>query len=404
MRITQSSLDLASSHAVSASLEGRRTVTAWDQTGKVELDQAVKISLSGAGAAQALAATARGMTGNGHGLGTPRGIGTGPSRASANGLAHAQAQAAAASAAAASAPADGAAADDYAVSPDELARSAWLLLLRLTGNEDAAAALATRLAEFAQQVEPKSEAAAALRQAAARYAAGTAGGSGVAQPPPAPEPQWGYREDVSVKVTEQEQTSFAAAGTVQTADGRTIDIAAAFQLVRQETISLSASLRLGAAARDPLTLSLAPAGVPTLGQGTQQVDINNDGTAETVAALASSTRYLVRDLNGNGTVDGGAEMFGPATDNGFAELAALDTDGNGWVDEGDAGFAQLSLWTGNEGDELVALKDAGVGALAAQSVATQYQYGAQTGTLAASSVFLYEDGRAGIAGELKLYA
>ena len=396
MRITDSSLDLASSHAVSASLEGRRTVSAWDRTGRVDLSQDVKVTLSGADAASALAAQARAMTGNGHGLNAPRAVRLAVPQASPQ----AQARAAAASAVQASdAPAAGVA-DDYTVDPEELARSAWLLLLRLTGNEDAAAALATRLAEFAQQVEPKSEAAAAVRQAAARYAAGV-GSPGEAPPPP---PQdWGYREDVSVSVTEAEQTSFAAAGTVQTADGRTITIAAAFSLVRQQTVSLSASLRLGAAARDPLVLSMT-AKAPGLASGTQQVDVDNDGDTETVAALDADTRYLVRDLNGNGTVDGGSEMFGPATDNGFAELAALDGDGNGWVDEGDAAFAQMALWSGNEGDALVGLKQAGVGALAAQAVATQYQYGAQTGTLAASSVYLREDGTAGISGEVKLYA
>jgi hypothetical protein len=34
----------------------------------------------------------------------------------------------------------------------------------------------------------------------------------------------------------------------------------------------------------------------------------------------------------------GAELFGARSGDGFAELAALDGDGNGWIDEGDAAW------------------------------------------------------------------
>ncbi|MEI7745801.1 MAG: hypothetical protein WCK58_18850 [Chloroflexota bacterium] len=403
MRITDSSLDLASSHSVSASLEGHRQVAAWDKTGRVDLGEDVKVTLSGADAAERLRASAQQLTQTGRGVAMPRMRQASLPRVTASPLRQgAPAPAAAASAATAGS----AAAASPSVDNLSLANTAWLLLLRLTGDADAASRLAARIAQLAQQVEPKSQVNAAMQQLASQYAA-SAAGSGAAQaqpaPPPAPVEDWGYREDVSVTVTETEQTAFAAAGSVTTADGRQINVAAAFRLVRAESVNLAASVRLGQAAHDPLALSFAAA-APGLGDGTQQVDVNNDGTAETVASLASTTRYLVRDLNGNGTIDNGSEMFGPATQDGFAELAALDGDRNGWVDEGDAAFAQLALWSGNEGDALVSLKDAGVGAMAASSVATQYEYGAQTGTLAASSVFLYEDGRAGIAGELKLYA
>jgi hypothetical protein len=173
--------------------------------------------------------------------------------------------------------------------------------------------------------------------------------------------------------------------------------------VRASTTAVTASLRADMAARDPLVLSMAGA-PPSLGSGTQQVDIDADGTAETVAALAPGTAYLVRDLNGNGVVDGGSELFGPATDDGYSELAALDADHSGWVDEGDAAFSQLALWSGAPGAALVSLARAGVGALATRSIATPYTYGADTGSLAASSIFLYEDGRAGLTGELDLQA
>jgi hypothetical protein len=174
-------------------------------------------------------------------------------------------------------------------------------------------------------------------------------------------------------------------------------------MVRTSITEITASVRKGAAAHDPLALSFTTT-APSLGAGTQRVDVDADGDAETVAALASGTAYLVRDLNGNGLVDDGSELFGPTTQDGYGELAALDTDGSSWIDEGDAAFTQLSLWNGREGSALAPLAQAGVGALATRSIATQYTYGAGTGRIAASSIFLYEDGRAGFTGELELYA
>jgi hypothetical protein len=168
-------------------------------------------------------------------------------------------------------------------------------------------------------------------------------------------------------------------------------------------VTASSTIRAGAALHDPLVLNMA-GGAPSLGSGTQAVDVNNDGKAEQVAALGAGTVYLVRDLNGNGVVDGGAELFGPATNNGFSELAALDRNHSGWVDQGDAAFTQLGLWNGTEGSAIHSLADAGVGAIYTGSIATPYTYGASTGALAASGVFLYEGGRTGIAGEINLSA
>jgi hypothetical protein len=214
---------------------------------------------------------------------------------------------------------------------------------------------------------------------------------------------WGYREDVAVRVAEREQTSFAAAAAVTTADGREILVNAGFTLAREQVTTETTSLRLGDAARDPLVLALA-GGAPTLGTGTSAVDVDNDGAAEQVASLAAGSAYLVRDLNGNGTIDDGSEMFGPATNNGFAELAALDSDGNGWIDEGDGAFAQLGVWSGVAGSAIRTLAEAGVGAMATASAVTPFTYASGGGTLSASSIFLYENGGVGISGDLNLIA
>jgi hypothetical protein len=59
-------------------------------------------------------------------------------------------------------------------------------------------------------------------------------------------------------------------------------------------------------------------------------DIDADGFAEKTEWLAPDDGFLVRDLNGSGTIDSQAEMFG---DNGgtsaYAKLAALNTNNTG---------------------------------------------------------------------------
>jgi hypothetical protein len=402
MRITDGTPVFTAAHTTTASLEAHRQVTAWEGDKRLELTEDVKVTLSQAQANAALGrldqGAERAFPGTGTALGAGRGMGTGNGRG--QGLARLRA-----------APppppppppaATGAAAEDDATTALSAVDQAWLLLLTMTGDEEGAKRLALRLAAFARATQAGSD----LQETLAKVAAAHGGQSGngnaaQAAQAQAPAENWGYREDVSVTVSETEATSFAAAATVKTADGREITIAAAFELVHTEVTSASVSIRKGQAAKDPLVLALN-GGAPGLGAGTSAVDVDNDGDAEQVASLAAGSAYLVRDLNGNGTIDSGAEMFGPATDNGFAELAALDSDGNGWIDEGDAAFGQLALWTGAEGAVLAPIGQAGVGAIAVGSVATPYQMAG--GTLAASSVFLYEDGRAGISGELKLYA
>ena len=61
---------------------------------------------------------------------------------------------------------------------------------------------------------------------------------------------------------------------------------------------------------------------------------------------------LVWDKNANGTIDSGAELFGNNTvlpdgtraPDGFAALAALNTNHDGKIDSADTAFAQLRLW------------------------------------------------------------
>jgi hypothetical protein len=68
--------------------------------------------------------------------------------------------------------------------------------------------------------------------------------------------------------------------------------------------------------------------------------------------VSSETPWLVLDQNANGRIDDGAELFGSMTrlpsgaraEHGFAALAPLDADGDGWITASDPGFSKLALW------------------------------------------------------------
>ncbi len=218
--------------------------------------------------------------------------------------------------------------------------------------------------------------------------------------------EYDYRETRS----ESEQTRFAARGVVRTADGREIAFTLDVSMQREWREQIEVRLRAGEAVRpqkDPLVLVYdGPAAQLT--DAKYEFDLDADGRPDSVSFTAPGSAFLAFDRNGDGRINDGSELFGPATGDGFAELAAHDSDGNGWIDEGDPVFAALRLYeTDAQGADLLStLADRDVGALYLGAVATPFELrgadNASNGTVRQSGIYLKENGVAGALQQLDL--
>jgi hypothetical protein len=189
------------------------------------------------------------------------------------------------------------------------------------------------------------------------------------------------------------------AGAVQLEDGSSQSFAFSFSL--QESYA-SLSFRQEAILKDPLVLSTTGQSFQWTG-ASQSFDFFSDGSSAQLPTLASGQYYLSYDRNQDGRISQGRELFGPATGQGFAELAVLDEDNDGFVDSSDSAWQQLSLW--RPGEALRNLKDAGIGAISAQSVATSfglYDGDALLARIARSGIFLSEQGKVGLLQQVDL--
>ena len=214
----------------------------------------------------------------------------------------------------------------------------------------------------------------------------------------------GMEYNYSETYTEYEYSSFSMSASLTTADGQQIEIEFSLEQERFFSSSSSVSLSVGEPV-DPIVLS-SPGSTVALDDDTFEFDLDNDGELESINQLGGNSSFLALDRNGDGEINNGSELFGPATGNGFAELAAYDQDGNGFIDAGDAIFSQLSLF--RPGGELQSLLDAQIGAIALQTRDTPFTHkDEENNPLAetrASSFYVTEDGKAGVASQIDYFA
>ena len=112
---------------------------------------------------------------------------------------------------------------------------------------------------------------------------------------------------------------------------------------REYAESTDISIRAGDAKMvDPLVINFAGTAAE-LSDTSFAFDLDNDGSKEEIATLAPGSGFLALDRNGDGVINNGSELFGPNSGDGFADLAALDSDNNGWLHDNDDAFQSLKL-------------------------------------------------------------
>ena len=130
----------------------------------------------------------------------------------------------------------------------------------------------------------------------------------------------------------------------------------------------------------PVVLDFLSVGRPmfsTVESSNVRFDLNGDGRTERTGWLAGyrDVGFLGLDMNGNGSIDSGSELFGEATvlnksgkkaRDGYAALAQYDSNKDGFIDSKDAVFSKLVVWFDRNqdgrtnSDEMVSLADTGV--------------------------------------------
>ena len=110
----------------------------------------------------------------------------------------------------------------------------------------------------------------------------------------------------------------------------------------------------------PLVLDLSGAGNFAFTPAPVAFDVYGTGETVNVGWPVGEVGFLALDLNANGAVDSGVELFGDATvmiadasrtaEQGFQALAQYDQDKNGVIDQRDAIFPKLIVWVDKNGD------------------------------------------------------
>ena len=109
----------------------------------------------------------------------------------------------------------------------------------------------------------------------------------------------------------------------------------------------------------PLVLSFDGAPVQMLQTPMATFDISDAGGCISTDWPAASTPWLALDLDRNGNIDTGRELFGSGTrlaagqraSHGFVALSELDDNRDGKIDGADARFSELVLWADHDADK-----------------------------------------------------
>ncbi len=206
---------------------------------------------------------------------------------------------------------------------------------------------------------------------------------------------------------EAEHTAYRTQGFAKTADGREINFNIDVEMSRAFCEKYESYMEESYVCVDPLVINL-DSNIAGVSDQKFMFDLDADGEEEEISFVEQGSGFLALDKNGDGKINDGSEMFGTKSGDGFADLAKYDEDGNGWIDESDAIFNDLRIWTKNEDGEdvLLSLKEADVGAIYLGKASTQFSLQNEehhtNGIIRSTGVYLKESGGAGTVQHIDL--
>ncbi|WP_276922405.1 calcium-binding protein, partial [Frischella perrara] len=137
----------------------------------------------------------------------------------------------------------------------------------------------------------------------------------------------------------------------------------------------------------PIILDLDRDGIETISKNNNiHFDLNANQFAENTGWVGSDDGLLVLDLNNNGIIDNGRELFGEHTllkdgslaKNGYQALAEYDENGDGVIDKKDSIWQKLKVWQDKNSNgytdenELISLEKAGISAISTKYSKSDY--------------------------------
>jgi Ca2+-binding RTX toxin-like protein len=169
---------------------------------------------------------------------------------------------------------------------------------------------------------------------------------------------------------------------------------------------------------DPLVLDLDGDGLElSAASGNTLFDHNADGIKTGTGWARPDDGFLVRDLDGNGTIDTGRELFGIDTvksngalaTHGFDALQDLDTNNDGFITSADAAYGELKIWQDanqdgiSQSDELKTLAQLNITSIGVNGSTTGPQAGQLiNNNLVALSATYTQDGQTHTVGAIDL--
>ena len=222
-------------------------------------------------------------------------------------------------------------------------------------------------------------------------------------------PTWKQVVVTSSFHTEMEYTAFQSQGCVKTQDGRELTFNVEVEMSRAFCEKYDSIFMQDIPQTcDPLVFNLEG----NIGKVSDQkflFDLNADGAEEEISFTEQGSGFLALDKNKDGEINDGSELFGTRSGDGFKDLAEYDEDGNGWIDENDSVFDDLSIWILDKDGEKVqiSLLKADVGAIYLGNASTEFSLKNEethdtNGIIRKTGVFLKESGGAGTVQHIDL--